>query len=368
MALVFFCCGAYLALFAVSQLLARDKQALHYWMSIDCFAICYLFFYFWAVRERSLPYIPAALVSSDISAMFIVVPLFFIASRSILDGGVPSIRHFGVFLLPPLVFAFGFALYNGLTASSPLQSTASLPGHFDTPLLSILTTIPSASYSAAIIINLFRARKVLKDREAPPGAAIKTQVIFLFIYLALSWVLVAACVLRRELLLSLAFAALGLAAACFTLTCTSVVYFAERQFASSGKPGVSRPDWDATADEITAKLDRVFNETSLYSDANLTLPRLARMVGVKQQRLSYHFKTSLRTNFRGYINDARLRAVCRDLRERPSASILEIALENGFNSKSSFNSLFFKAFGLTPREYRSRHCRSAIGESAPRRP
>jgi AraC-like DNA-binding protein len=367
MALVFFCSGACMALFAVSQLLVKDKQPLHYWMSIDCFAISYLYFYFGAVREQSIRLVPAALVSSDISAMYIVIPLFFMASRSILGGGVPDIRRFGVFFIGPLAFALAFGLYNGLTSPSPFRSTASLPGHFDTPLLSIIMTIPGLVFPTAIGTNLVASLRILVDRGRTPSAAIKTQAIFLSIYFVLSLGLFAACILRSEHLLSLAFAAFGLAAACFTLTCTSVIYFIERQGASLGKPAPSRPDWDASAEEIQAKLDRILIGTSLYKDAELALPRLARLMGVDQKRLSYHFKTVLGTNFRGYINDIRLQAVSRDLRERPSASILDIALEHGFNSKSSFNSLFIGAFGLTPREYRSRAGAAELGESAPRR-
>ena len=108
----------------------------------------------------------------------------------------------------------------------------------------------------------------------------------------------------------------------------------------------------------------------MYRNEELTLPQLARALGVEPRRLSYHFKTRCGTNFRGYINDLRLRAVCRDLLESPDSSILDLAYKNGFNSKSSFNMLFLKAYGLTPREFRSRGKNSLAGnggESLPRR-
>ena len=76
------------------------------------------------------------------------------------------------------------------------------------------------------------------------------------------------------------------------------------------------------------------------------------MLGEEPKRLSYHLNVSLSTSFRGYINELRLAAVCQDLLAEPRRSILDIAFANGFNSKSSFNTLFFKKYGITPREFR----------------
>jgi AraC-like DNA-binding protein len=53
---------------------------------------------------------------------------------------------------------------------------------------------------------------------------------------------------------------------------------------------------------------------------------------------------SLSKTFRGYINEFRLTAVCRDLLLDPRHSILDIGFSNGFNSKSSFNALFFRKY------------------------
>ena len=107
LAFIYFGCGVCLFLFACSQLLVRNKQALHYWMFFDCLFLSYLLMYFWAVSERSLPYIPAALASSEISGTFCMVPFLYAASQAILWGGAPPIRRFGLYLIPPAVFALG---------------------------------------------------------------------------------------------------------------------------------------------------------------------------------------------------------------------------------------------------------------------
>lgn len=80
--------------------------------------------------------------------------------------------------------------------------------------------------------------------------------------------------------------------------------------------------------------------------------QVAQLPGEEPKRLSYHFNRRLSTNFRRYINDRRPRAVSRDLLEKPDSSILDTAPVNGFNSKSSFNTLFIEAYGMTPREFK----------------
>ena len=56
--------------------------------------------------------------------------------------------------------------------------------------------------------------------------------------------------------------------------------------------------------------------------------------------------------FKSSINELRLEAVCRELMADPRRTILDTIFANGFNSKSSFNDLFFKKYGMTPKEFR----------------
>ncbi|HEY1405828.1 MAG TPA: helix-turn-helix domain-containing protein [Spirochaetota bacterium] len=62
----------------------------------------------------------------------------------------------------------------------------------------------------------------------------------------------------------------------------------------------------------------------------------------------------MRMNFRSYLNSFRIDEARSMLIEKPELSVLEIAYATGFNSKSSFNELFIKSTGLSPRDFRSR--------------
>jgi AraC-like DNA-binding protein len=63
------------------------------------------------------------------------------------------------------------------------------------------------------------------------------------------------------------------------------------------------------------------------------------------------------TNFYDFINSYRLERVTEYLKDpkKRDQSILEIAFGAGFNSKSTFNTVFKRKTGMTPTEYRMRH-------------
>jgi AraC-like DNA-binding protein len=94
------------------------------------------------------------------------------------------------------------------------------------------------------------------------------------------------------------------------------------------------------------------NAEAPYRDPLLTVETLALMLNVEPRRLSYHLHEHLSTSFPKYISEWRLKSVCLDLKRRPEESIFNVALDNGFNSKSNFNALFVKTYGKTPSQFR----------------
>jgi len=59
-------------------------------------------------------------------------------------------------------------------------------------------------------------------------------------------------------------------------------------------------------------------------------------------------------NFNDYINKYRVEVIVKKLSDENNnhLSILAIALDNGFNSKATFNRVFKKKTGKSPSEYR----------------
>ena len=115
------------------------------------------------------------------------------------------------------------------------------------------------------------------------------------------------------------------------------------------KAGLAPDEVDALAETVR----RAVLDQRLYLDADLTLARLAEDVALSTNHLSQVINGALRCNFAEFINRLRIDEAKRLLREqhREYGSVLRVALEAGFRSKSSFYSAFRRHVGMTPREY-----------------
>ena len=93
-----------------------------------------------------------------------------------------------------------------------------------------------------------------------------------------------------------------------------------------------------------------------YTNSELTLNQLADMLSISSHNLSEIINTHLQQNFFDFVNAYRLEKVKNDLTDPAKAhlTILAIAFDAGFNSKSSFNLIFKKQMNLTPSEFRRR--------------
>ncbi len=96
-------------------------------------------------------------------------------------------------------------------------------------------------------------------------------------------------------------------------------------------------------------LDFIKTEKS-YLDAQLSLGNLAENLQLHPNKLSYLINAKTGMNFNEFINQFRLRYF-KEIAANPANShltILGMAYESGFNSKTVFNSYFKKTEGITP--------------------
>lgn len=97
----------------------------------------------------------------------------------------------------------------------------------------------------------------------------------------------------------------------------------------------------------------------LYLDAGLSLRGLAAHIDLHPNKLSWLLNEHVGQNFNEYVNSHRLAAfklLARDPGNR-HLTLLGLAYESGFNSKSVFNTFFKKQEGMTPRAWVKRHGR-----------
>jgi AraC-like DNA-binding protein len=98
-----------------------------------------------------------------------------------------------------------------------------------------------------------------------------------------------------------------------------------------------------------------------YLNPSLSMMELAHQLNIPIRELSLFINRKMNKHFFDFINEYRIEKA-KEILENPENSdmtVLEILYEVGFNSKSSFNTLFKKYTGLTPTEYRKKSWRSA---------
>ena len=123
------------------------------------------------------------------------------------------------------------------------------------------------------------------------------------------------------------------------------------------KPEQSDKPLPTDLEEQTSQLLTYMTEERPYLDGDLSLAELARRLHTNAAVLSQVINTGTGSNFNDFVNGYRVAEFKRRVRS-PSVghlSFLGLALECGFNSKSTFNRAFRKATGMSPKAYVSEH-------------
>jgi AraC-like DNA-binding protein len=113
---------------------------------------------------------------------------------------------------------------------------------------------------------------------------------------------------------------------------------------------------DAKIAAITSALDALMKKEKPYLNHGITLEDIAGKIGVHRNQLSQTINRSYGKNFFDFINFYRVGEIRRHLddSENDGKTVIEIAYDCGFNSKTAFNEAFRKCTGITPTEYRKR--------------
>ena len=103
---------------------------------------------------------------------------------------------------------------------------------------------------------------------------------------------------------------------------------------------------------IRGRLEELMSEEKKYLDDTLRLQGLAQDLLISPHQLSRILNEIYGLNFNGFINNYRVNAAKELLVGNPGRTVISIAYEVGFNSKSTFNAQFLKIVGVSPAEYR----------------
>ena len=96
------------------------------------------------------------------------------------------------------------------------------------------------------------------------------------------------------------------------------------------------------------------SEDKPYLNSDLTLNDLSEKLEISSHNLSEILNTQLNQNFFDFVNQYRIDEVKKNLADQKMdhLTLLSIAFDAGFNSKSGFNAIFKRYTNLTPSQYR----------------
>ena len=132
--------------------------------------------------------------------------------------------------------------------------------------------------------------------------------------------------------------------------------------AVTSSPGVEMTDSDAERkdssddEEQTLYFKRIVNymkEEKPFLDGELSIFKLAKQTDTPPYLLSQIINQEAGVHFFDFVNGYRVNEIIQKMKqgEHKQKTLLSLAIESGFNSKASFNRVFKKSIGLTPKQY-----------------
>jgi putative ABC transport system permease protein len=122
------------------------------------------------------------------------------------------------------------------------------------------------------------------------------------------------------------------------------------QTAASAKPPIS-----AELREKGTRLKKAMETHLYYQDPEINLSSLAEKLKLHPHELSRIINIALKKNFNDFINEYRIRDVVSKMQDSAynGLTMVGIAFEAGFNSKSTFNRVFREMTGKSPAEFKN---------------
>lgn len=135
-----------------------------------------------------------------------------------------------------------------------------------------------------------------------------------------------------------------------------VLAVATESESDAAAPG-AKPAAPAVDAAVAERIRRALEEEQLYLNPTLTLAELSAHTGLAPRLISFTVNNGFNQSFNDLVNSYRVAEVKRRL-ATPDAqrlTLLGIAFESGFNSKTTFNRIFKQFTGVAPRDYQVRN-------------
>lgn len=286
------------------------------------------------------------------SGSLLLAPCLWLAFQESIAGARPRLRELPRAHWLPVAAGFLFTLplmfsaHLGTTFADSLNPSPFWQSRFihTTMLLCIGIFVVQVPW------YLYRCRRILLSRMAGQGshwAELPLAIVFTTWVLAILRTLDTAFI-KWPPLFSLVVAVVSVGVT------VGALYVLLRKFSSGTEAAsyVKSPLGNAQRARIRRKLETLVAQQAMYKRSDLTLRMLSEALKESPHYVSQVISQDLNTSFYALVNGYRIDEAKRLLREAPGESVLSVAMNVGFNSKSAFHTAFRRRTGTTPTAFR----------------
>jgi len=323
------------------------------------------------VKLNFLNYLPYQL--PFLVVPFVYGPLLFLYINSLISEN-PRFRWTDILHFLPFLILFGIAFF---FKDIQGQESPTVPFPDDNPswfaksIYNILIFTSITAYSFLVLVLFFRHRKRIKEQFSFKSSRITlTWLLFITLTIYFSYFLSFVVSGINIFVIKVPFDPKVFTYIGLTLFSFAFSFYGYQQAAiynryPEGFPSMlgehkeEQPKYarsglsDVNLKKIIDKLEKIMQSEKLYLQPELSLADVSKRLGIPRHHLTQALNIQIGKNFYTYINEYRVKAVIDNLKkpEYRNYTVLAVAFDSGFNSKSTFNSVFKKITGMTPSDF-----------------
>jgi AraC-like DNA-binding protein len=298
-------------------------------------------------------------------SMFLMSPLFYFYTRSILDENFKWERKYLLHFIPYFLKIFHTLTFFVMPLDAKVQSIAD----FTNDIMKIdLDSVASLGLqSLHLAIYLFFTKKEINEKSA----TFFQEPYLISFEKRKKWLtLLFNCFVAYFISFTFWFVVVAIKGVYISnaeylnvIVMSAIIYFLA--YKSALDPELVTPDfikkYNAQSNishvnelEFLEKIKFLMEDERIYLNPNLDMNSLAKALELPAYQCSRLINDKFEKGFFDFVNEYRIEEVKRRLKDSNyhHFSILGIALQTGFNSKSSFNTAFKKVSGKTPSDFK----------------
>ena len=264
---------------------------------------------------------------------------------------VPNKRNFILFL--PALIEIGvefFTYYSNRLLKTNYQLLENSMWYFFTEILPLVATVGILAFFGRELSVLY---KLLRTRQLKKGVLYKLSRLLIFFAtfssITLFWFLIAIVNLQIFLIFEIYLLL-------FLFILGYLGYFQPSFFNAPDLLGTIEKDKKYVKyndNEELKKLTLLFEKEKIYKQPKLSLREVASRLDLPDRYVSWLINSYHHTSFSSYVNAHRVTEVINRISDpkEHNKTLLGIAMESGFNSKSSFNGIFKASTGKNPSDF-----------------